>query len=165
MLQSDQSLAAVSSAEYRAAISCFLTGVSVVATRHRDMAHGITASAVASVTLEPPTLLVCLNRHSATGAAVLASGHFSVNILDESQQDLARHFASKIDDKFAAVAHTSGCLGDPLLRGALAALECRVSQLAEVGSHHVFFGEVLRVSHSDGKPLAYHRGQFLSITG
>jgi flavin reductase (DIM6/NTAB) family NADH-FMN oxidoreductase RutF len=151
----------VSSTDYRDAIGRFMTGVTVVSTRHAGAAHGITASAVASVTLEPPTVLICLNRHSATGHAVLESGHFILNILNDSQQALAKHFASKIEDKFADVPHEDGLLGDPLITPALAHLECRVSGHSDVGSHHVFFGEVIKVHTAEGAPLAYYRGRFI----
>ena len=151
----------VSTAAYRDAISRFLTGVTVVSTRHADVMHGITASAVASVTLEPPTVLICLNRQSATGHAVKACGHFAINVLNDSQQVLAKHFASKLEDKFAGIDHDTGVLGDPLLPQSLAQLECRVSSHADVGSHHVFFGEVVRVQVHDGAPLAYFRGRFI----
>lgn len=154
-------LDAVTTTEYRDAISRFLTGVTVVSTCHAGIRHGITVSAVASVTLEPPTVLVCLNRQSATGQAVLNSGHFALNILSDSQQSLAKHFASKIEDKFADVPHELGLFGDPLIACSLAQLECRVSHHTAVGSHHVFFGKVVKVQTTEGAPLAYYRGRFI----
>ena len=157
----DEAGQTVSTTDYRDAISRFLTGVSVVSSRHAGIAHGITASAVASVTLEPPTVLVCLNRQSATGHAVKACGHFVINVLNDSQHALAKHFASKLEDKFAGIEHDTGVLGDPLLPNALAQLECRVSSQADVGSHHVFFGEVIKIQVRDGAPLAYFRGRFI----
>jgi flavin reductase (DIM6/NTAB) family NADH-FMN oxidoreductase RutF len=161
----------VSSTDYRAAISRFLTGVTLVTTRHDGLAQGITASAVASVTLEPPTLLVCLNRQSATCQAVSESGRFCVHILADDQLELARHFASRTSDKFASLAslglgsvHDSP-LGNPLIAGALAYLECRVTTQTDVGTHRIFFGEVISVDAREGSPLAYFRGQFASLGG
>ena len=81
----------VTASNYRDAISRFLTGITVVTTRQGTQAHGITASAVASVSLEPPTLLVCLNRQSATCEAIGRAGHFAVNVLAENQLALAQH--------------------------------------------------------------------------
>ena len=158
---SAESAQAVTTTDYRDAISRFLTGVTVVSTRHGGVAHGITVSAVASVTLEPPTVLICLNRQSATGHAVMASGHFAINVLNDAQHKLAQHFASRIEDKFADITHHNGLLGDPLIAQSLAHLECRVSSHSAVGSHHVFFGEVLKVQVSEGAPLAYYRGRFI----
>lgn len=164
------------SSDYRAAISRFLTGVTIVTTRHEGVAQGITASAVASVTLEPPTLLVCLNRQSGTCHAMSHSGHFCVHMLADDQLALAQHFASKMPDKFAKLPHaaTSGSdhpgyrdstLGNPILDGVIAYLECRVTTHTDVGTHRIFFGEVLEVSANDGAPLAYFRGQFASLGG
>lgn len=152
----------VSSTEYRDAIGRFLTGVTVVSTECEGVKHGITASAVASVTLEPPTVLICLNRLSATGEAVRRSGHFAINVLNDTQEPLARHFASKAEDKFATIEHIFGRLGDPLLPAALAQLECEVSAHNQVGSHHIFFGRVIDVHCQAGAPLGYFRGQFIS---
>lgn len=153
----------VSSLDYRAAISRFLTGVTIVTTRHEGQAHGITASALASVSLEPPTLLVCLNRQSATCTAVTATGFFAVNILAAEQEPLAKHFASKLADKFAGIPLTESTLGAPLLESALAQLECRVSSHTDAGTHRIFFGEVLDTRVRDGQPLAYFRGGFSTL--
>lgn len=161
----------VSITDYRAAISRFLTGVTLVTARHEGLAQGITASAVASVTLEPPTLLICLNRQSATCHAVSGAGRFCVHILADDQLELARHFASRIPDKFANLVelglgstHDSP-LGNPIVDGALAYLECRVVTQTDVGTHRVFFGEVVSVDAREGSPLAYFRGQFASLGG
>jgi flavin reductase (DIM6/NTAB) family NADH-FMN oxidoreductase RutF len=148
-----------------------LTGVTLVTTRHEGLAQGITASAVASVTLEPPTLLICLNRQSATCHAVSGAGRFCVHVLADDQLDLARHFASRTPDKFANLAelglgstHDSP-LGNPIVEGALAYLECRVATQTDFGTHRVFFGEVVSVDAREGSPLAYFRGQFASLGG
>lgn len=158
---SDVSAHDVSIAAYRDAISRFLTGVTVVSTEYEGIRHGITASAVASVTLEPPTVLICLNQLSVTGQAVARSGHFAINVLNDTQHALAQHFASKLSDKFAEIEYTRGALGDPLLPSALAQLECEVSSHTTVGSHHIFFGRVVEVQSTSGAPLAYFRGQFI----
>ena len=159
----------VSSTDYRNAISRFLSGVSVVTSRHAGVAQGITASAVCSVTLEPPTLLVCLNRQSATCQAVTESGNFCVNVLGEQQRAVAQIFSTKSKDKFAELEAiegekiVEGESGTPLLRGAIAQLECRVTSHTDVGTHRIFFGEVLATAASDGEPLAYFRGQFAAL--
>lgn len=159
----------VPSTEYRNAISRFLSGVTVVTTRHAGANHGITASAVCSVTLEPPTLLVCLNRQSATCHAVIGSGRFCVNVLADDQLALAKLFSSKSADKFAEFAALSdapcidGPFGTPILPGALAALECAVTQYSDVGTHRVFFGQVLGTTVAEGEPLGYFRGQFTTL--
>jgi flavin reductase (DIM6/NTAB) family NADH-FMN oxidoreductase RutF len=125
---------AVSADEFRDVISHFATGVTVITAVDAGERFGSTASAVSSLSLEPPMLLVCLNRQSATGACVSRAGRFAVNILDEHQGELAKRFASKSPDKFAGIATTEGGSGEPLLGGALAHVECRVVE--EVSGGH-----------------------------
>ena len=153
----------VTETAYRDAISRFLSGVTVITTRHGSETQGITATAVASVTLQPPTLLVCLNRQSATCRTLIDSGAFADNVLSASQQALAQRFATKQPDKFAGVATTAGISGAPLLNGALAHLECRVSAQNDVGTHRIFFGEVINVTVAEGAPLGYFRGGFSTL--
>jgi DNA-binding GntR family transcriptional regulator len=105
-------------------------------------------------------LLICMNRRSATGTAVSGSGRFAVNILSEDQADTAMRFAGKAADKFAGVEVAGGGHGEPLLREALATLECRVVQEVAAGTHTVFLAEVERASSRTGTPLAYFRGRF-----
>jgi flavin reductase (DIM6/NTAB) family NADH-FMN oxidoreductase RutF len=146
--------------EFREVIGHFATGVTIVSAVVGDRRLGTTASAVTSLSLEPPMLLVCMNKESETGKAMAAAGHFAVNILGEGQEELARRFATKAPDKFDGVETTPGERGEPLLRDALATLECRIVEQTTGGTHVVFFGEVERASAREGAPLAYYRGQF-----
>jgi 4-nitrophenol 2-monooxygenase / 4-nitrocatechol 4-monooxygenase, reductase component len=145
---------------YRHVIGHFATGVTVITSRHDDTDHGATASAVSSVSLDPPSLLVCLNRATATETAVRESGTFVVNILREDQGELAMRFAGRHGEKFAGLDVGRGDHGDPVLSDALARVECRVRDAVTGGTHTVFFGEVLRAEASEGDPLAYFRGRF-----
>jgi flavin reductase (DIM6/NTAB) family NADH-FMN oxidoreductase RutF len=145
---------------YRHVIGHFATGVTVITARHDGTDHGATASAVSSVSLEPPSLLVCLNRATVTESAVREGGSFVVNILREDQGDLAMRFAGRHGDKFAGVAVERSAAGDPILAGALASLECTVRDAVTGGTHTVFIGEVSRAEASEGDPLAYFRGRF-----
>lgn len=146
--------------EFRDVIGHFATGVTVVTALHDGRPYGTTASAVTSLSLEPPMLLVCMNKESATGAAMDASAQFGVNILEEGQADLAVRFATKASDKFDGVPTTTGVWGEPLLAEALATLECRVVERTTGGTHVVFFGEVEHAAARSGAPLAYFRGRF-----
>jgi flavin reductase (DIM6/NTAB) family NADH-FMN oxidoreductase RutF len=146
--------------EFRSVIGHFVSGVTVVTTSDDDKWYGTTASAVTSLTLEPPMLLVCMNRSSSTGQAITRSKRLAVNILAEDQGALAERFATKATDKFAALSVVAGRLGQPLISNALAQLECEVTNSVEAGTHMVFFSEVLAVSASEGLPLAYFRGEF-----
>lgn len=104
-------------------------------------------------------LLVCLNRTSRTMAVIDRTRQFAVNILGVGQRDLAQRFATDRDDKFDGVEFESGMFGVPLLRDALAHIECNVRETATGGTHTVFFGEVQRAERFEGEPILYYRGQ------
>jgi flavin reductase (DIM6/NTAB) family NADH-FMN oxidoreductase RutF/DNA-binding GntR family transcriptional regulator len=146
--------------EFRDIIGRFASGVTVITATHDGEPKGTTASAVSSLSLEPPMVLVCLNKASSTGQAVSAARRFAVNILGEDQAEEAMRFAKRGEDKFAGVAMTPGQYGEPLLADALAILECNVKEEVTGGTHSVFLAEVERASARSGAPLAYFRGQF-----
>ena len=148
---------------FRDVIGHFATGVSVITTRDAGMDFGVTVSAVCSVSLEPPMLLVCLNRASRTQAAVGNAGSFAMNVLGRGQSELARRFATSRDDKFDGVDVSYGKLGNPLLVDALAHVECGVVEQATGGTHTIFIAEVRRAERFAGEPLLYFRGQFGSL--
>jgi flavin reductase (DIM6/NTAB) family NADH-FMN oxidoreductase RutF/DNA-binding GntR family transcriptional regulator len=145
---------------FRDVVGRFAAGVTVITTADGDARFGMTASAMCSLSLDPPMVLACLNRTSVTRDAVSRSGTFAVNILDEDQAHLALRFATPSDDKFAGVGASEGVLGCPLLDGTLASLECRVAEEVTGGTHSIFLGEVHGAEARDGNPLAYFRGQF-----
>jgi flavin reductase (DIM6/NTAB) family NADH-FMN oxidoreductase RutF/DNA-binding GntR family transcriptional regulator len=146
--------------EFRDVIGHFASGVTVITALHDGAPYGTTASAVSSLSLEPPMLLVCLNKQSSTGQAIAAARRFAVNILGEDQPDAAMRFARKGAEKFKDVGVAPGEWGEPLLADALATLECVVVEEVTGGTHSVFLAEVHRASARTGAPLAYFRGQF-----
>jgi 4-nitrophenol 2-monooxygenase / 4-nitrocatechol 4-monooxygenase, reductase component len=146
--------------EFRNVIGHFASGVTVITTSADDAPFGTTASAVTSLSLEPPSLLICMNLQSSTGQAVAKAGSFAVNILGEDHGDLAMRFASKGGDKFSGVPLTTGDHGQPLLADALASLVCRVTEQVAAGTHVVFIAEVEEATARPGAPLAYFRGKF-----
>jgi 4-nitrophenol 2-monooxygenase / 4-nitrocatechol 4-monooxygenase, reductase component len=150
----------VDAASFRHVIGHFASGVAVITTRHDGRAHGMTASAVCSLSLEPPMLLACASRRSPTQAAILATGSFAVNILRERQHAIATRFAGPHEDKFEGIAQHAGRLGTPLLSDALARIECDVVDTLVGGTHRVFLGAVRHAEVDDGSPLAYYRGRF-----
>src|SRR6478735_2406666 len=133
----------LSSDEFRDVISHFASGVTVITAVSDGRAYGTTASAVTSLSLEPPMLLICMNKQSETGRAVAAARRFGVNILAADQLDLAERFARKGGDKFAGVPVSDGQWGEPLFDAALATLECNVSEETSGGTHFVFLAEVV----------------------
>lgn len=145
---------------FQEVIGRFMSGVTIITTRFEEKDYGLTASAVACLSLEPPMLLVCIHRKSGTCHAVSRSGTFGVNILHEHQGELAIRFAKADTDKFAGVDYSYGALGIPRLEGVLAHLQCRVVEEVTGGTHSVFLAEVYGAQADDGEPLAYYRGKF-----
>ena len=141
----------------------FASGVTIITTESDGGLFGTTASAVASLSMDPPMMLVCLNRSSSTHDAIRERGRFAVNILALEQRDFATRFATKSADKFRDVPYIRSERGLPLIEGALASIECRVADTAPGGTHTVFIGEVLDAQSRPGEPLAYYRGQFGSL--
>lgn len=145
---------------FRDVIGRFATGVTVVTSHDEGGDVGMTASAVSSLSVDPPMLLVCINRRSRTGDAVHASGRFTVNVLAEDQAATAQRFAMPADDRFAGVPATRGEFGTLLLDGCLAYIDCAVQDSTAAATHHIITGRVQRVAARNGPPLAYFRGQF-----
>ena len=145
---------------YREAMARLGAAVNVITTDGPGGRRGFTASAVCSVTDSPPTLLVCLNRNSDSNAALKANMVLCVNTLTAAQQHLSPVFAGMTTDdydaRFAAAAWTVLETGVPVLEGALVSFDCRVSQVTEIGTHSVFFCEVLAIRFiEEGEGLVY----------
>ncbi len=157
------STAVVDQLDYRRAISHFATGVAVVtAADDEDRIHGMTASAVTSVSLSPVLLAVCIRSDLPTHRAVRVSGRFNVNLLRADQQSLAHQFARPAADKFAGVALVPG-RRVPLLADALAHFECALHQEVAAGDHSVFIGQVescMTNGEAGADPLLYFRSAF-----
>jgi flavin reductase (DIM6/NTAB) family NADH-FMN oxidoreductase RutF len=143
---------------FRNVVGHFASGVTVITTVVDGQPYGTTASAVSSLSMEPPMMLACLNRSSSTHDRVVEAGVFGINILAEDQAHLAMQFGRKGPDKFEGVAYTISENGVPLLDGALATIECRIAETATGGTHTVFLGLVASASAADRQPLAYYRG-------
>ena len=147
--------------EFRHALSHFASGVSVVSTK--DAAgkfHGITVSAFCSVSLEPPLVLICIEKATASHSAFKESGVFVVNILDESQSSLSERFAEPTADKFGAAEFQPGIDGLPVLKDALASIECRLHSAFDGGDHTIFVGVVEKATVRNGDPLLHFRGEY-----
>jgi flavin reductase (DIM6/NTAB) family NADH-FMN oxidoreductase RutF len=152
----------VASAGFRSLMAVFPTGVAVVTTLDvDDTPWGMTCSSVCSVSVEPPTLLVCVRDGSPTLAAMLRRGSFAVNLLHHGARPVAELFASGDPDRFDRV-HWETAFGGPhLVRDAHAVADCRITRRHQVGTHVVVFGEVVDVTHRPGEhPLLYGMRQY-----
>jgi DNA-binding GntR family transcriptional regulator len=135
-------------------------GVTVVTARVDGRDHGVTASSVTSLSIEPPVILTCVNRAVATATAIERSGRYTVNVLGENQSDLAYQFASPGQSTFTGAAIERGAGEVPLLAESIASLECEVTEEIIGGSVSVFLGHVTSASVREGAPLAPFRGGF-----
>jgi len=142
-------------------MSAFPTGVAIVTTLDEDgEPKGLTTNAICSVSADPPMLLVCVDRTSRTLAALRHARRFVVNFMSDGCADLCALFASKADDKFAAVAWEPGLGGVPcLVEQALAIAECRTEQELEAGDHLILTGvvEAGRPPDPERVPILYYR--------
>ncbi|MBA3944719.1 MAG: flavin reductase family protein [Herpetosiphonaceae bacterium] len=150
----------IDEAEFRQVLGHFASGVTVVTMQAHGQLHGLTVSAFASLSLDPPLILVCIDRHYPSHEFLQQAGTFAVNILREDGERLSRHFASRVEDKFAGVAYHQGVTGAPLLDEALATLECKHTTTLPGGDHSIFIGEVIATATHEGNPLLYYRSGY-----
>jgi flavin reductase (DIM6/NTAB) family NADH-FMN oxidoreductase RutF len=149
---------------FRAVMGHFATGVAVVTVDAPDGPQGMTANAVASLSLDPVLVLVCFDDGARTLPEVERAGRFGVNVLAAGQEHLARRFASKHDSKFAEVPHTVHD-GIPVLDGALAWVGCELERLVPGGDHTIGIGAVhaAELGAPDAEPLIWFRGDYTSL--
>lgn len=157
--------AGLDSQAFRNALGCFATGITVVtAVAPSGELLGITANSFNSVSLDPPLVLFSLHRAAYSLGAFTDGGHFVVNILSEGQRELSVRFATALADKWSGVEYEFWDTGAPILKGCLAAFECRTRALYDGGDHVIFLGEVLRLRCAvDGRPLLYFRGRYSAM--
>jgi flavin reductase (DIM6/NTAB) family NADH-FMN oxidoreductase RutF len=165
----EQSSTEISAAVFRYAMGHFATGVTVVTSIGDDGEPvGTTASAVTSLSLDPPLVLVCFDRESLTLQAIRAHGAFVVNVLAAPQQHLSANFARRgLAAAWDGVRHRPGPTGSPRLDGVLAALECTVENRLPGGDHEIVVGRVqdVEISNDKARPLLYWRGSYLPLSG
>jgi len=150
----------------RKVMGLFATGVTIITTRDQEgKPYGLTANAVTSLSLDPPLLLICVDRKAETFPHFFDSKIFVLNILAEDQEALSRRFATTGGEKFAGVACRPGHLGTPILEGTLGHIECRITETLEGGDHVIHIGEVQHAEASDGRPLLFYRGKYRHLAG
>jgi flavin reductase (DIM6/NTAB) family NADH-FMN oxidoreductase RutF len=151
----------VTSDKFRQVMGNFATGITVVTTLDKSgKPYGLTVNSFTSVSLDPVLVLVCLDNKLSGLQCFVDSNHFGVSVLSSSQEDLSRIFAKK-DSERPPTIYFNGQLGMPLLRNALATMECEVVARHIAGDHTIFVG---RVEHADvleaAPPLLYFRGKY-----
>lgn len=154
----------VEKAEFRRALGHFASAVTVVTAKLKS-GHlaGVTVTAFSSLSLEPPLVLICIDRRARIHDHLAVDGYFAVNILAEDQETVSRRFASSEPDPFREIGYTEGASGAPLIHDAVAAIECKIVDLLPGGDHTIIVGEVEAAKIHEGKPLMYFRGGYASL--
>ena len=149
------------SADLRAALGQFATGVAVVTARGRDgRSIGLTINSFSSVSLEPPLVLWSLSQRSSSLAEFTAARTIAINVLSADQEMLARRFAAPCTDRFAGIARSIGPNGVPLLDNGVARFICTPHDRHEAGDHVVFIMRVECFEFAGGEPLIFHASRF-----
>lgn len=149
---------------FRAILGRFAAGVTVVTVR--DAAgtdHGMTVSAFASVSLEPPLVLACIARDAQMHAALGEAASFGISILASTQEALSRRFSDPLPDRFDGIGYRRGKSGVVLLDDALATLDCTLVQRHPAGDHTIVIGQVEEGACRHASPLLYYRGGYAQL--
>lgn len=137
--------------------------VAVITAAHEGRIHGMTATAMTSVSADPPTLLVVVNRTTRTHPFIRMSGRFAVNVLANGQEAIARRFAAGAENQFEGVAHEQHAAEVPIIAGTAATFVCVATESFDVATHTIFIGAVEEVRHAELPPLIYHDGRYRTL--
>jgi steroid delta-isomerase-like uncharacterized protein len=140
----------------------FVTGVTVVTTKEGEKPKGLAVNAYCSVSLEPPLVLVCVQKTSSTYPALFSSTHLGINVIGAGQRATVGVFASKAEDKFAELNWHEGPKGSPLLDGSAACLEAEIQERFQAKTHTVFICRVRHTEVENTPPMVYKAGGFYS---
>jgi flavin reductase (DIM6/NTAB) family NADH-FMN oxidoreductase RutF len=159
---SPPSAAPIDSARFRQVLGHFPTGVTVITAATPAGPAGLCVGSFTSVSLDPPLVAFCAGDQSTSWPRIEAAGHYCVNILAEDQEEVARVFAGKAEDKFTGAGwRPSPATGAPVLADVLAWIDCRIDAVHRAGDHSIVVGRVLdlEIGH-EGRPLVFFRGGF-----
>jgi flavin reductase (DIM6/NTAB) family NADH-FMN oxidoreductase RutF len=158
----------LNSFEFRRAMGQFATGVTIITVDLEAEVHGMTANAFASVSLDPPLVLVCVDHSTRTHAHLHAKKRFGINVLSEDQRAISEYYARAERDHEHAETDAGARFdrtkhGTPILHGSLAYLECRLHSAQMAGDHTIFIAEVEDVVVREGEPLLFFRGKYRKV--
>ncbi len=148
--------------QFRHAMGAFTAGVAIITSANGESARAMTANSLTSVSLEPPSILVCVSRARVLHRVMSSSRSFCVNVLRADQEALARACGQtdSPETMLKGVAFREGQTGAPIIEGALAFVECRIVASLDFGTHTIFVGEAVELSADEGEPLIFFRGRY-----
>ena len=154
----------VSPDEFRAVLGRFPSGVTVVTTKGANGSdEGMTVSAFCSLSLDPPLILICIEKSASAYQALTSADGFVVNVLSDKQEQTGRRFSIVDIERFEGVGFTRSANGYAILDDVLAVIECRRIALHEAGDHTIIVGEVEATRAENGSPLLYYRGGYAQL--
>lgn len=156
---------AIDTDRFKALMRAFGSSVVVITVSHDGMVHGMTATAVCSVSASPPQILVVINRASRSHAIIMAAKRFTINVLANHQAELGQRFSEGNSTPFDGVAHTMGKYSGPILDGCAGFMECQTAAEFDVGTHTIFVAKVANGEALRPSPLLYHAGSYKSLIG
>jgi 3-hydroxy-9,10-secoandrosta-1,3,5(10)-triene-9,17-dione monooxygenase reductase component len=153
------------SADFRAVLGHFATGITIITALDGDEPVGLAANSFTSVSLDPPLVLFCAAKTSSTWPRIQRAGHFTVNVLDENQEELCRLFATPGADRFGQTTWRVGTQG-PILDDVHAFLDCTLEAEHDAGDHVIVVGRVVDLGlNADAGPLLFYRGRYGRLLG
>lgn len=163
----DASISSVSPDQYRAVMRHWPSGVTVITMLHDGRRHGMTASAFTSVSVNPPLVLIVVDRRWRSHDYLVAAGSFCVNILAADQSNWSDRFAGRhgeMADRFEGIPTATAAGGAPVLTGALGYLDCTVENAYPAGDHTIFVGRVVSCGiQRGGDPLVFHNTRYTRL--
>lgn len=152
--------------EQRRILGKFATGVTVASTKVGDETWGMTANAVTSLSLDPPLVILCIQKEGQSRSKFEEGGCFALNILSEDQQEISDRFAFKGPKDFSDLKTTTAVTGAPILKDALGWVDCKLKEILPGGDHDIFIGEIVAGEAGDnGLPLLYFSGRYSRLPG
>lgn len=166
MIENQTAINSIDIVNFKQSMRNIASPVGVVTTRHGDVRHGLTATAICSVSMEPPSMLVCVNRSASAEKLIAESGAFAINMLSEDQHNVARLFSTPglaPEGRYAEGDWHHLETGSPVLNGAAVSFDCLVEKCIEWGTHNLYIGRVVAAETFNHEILLYKDGAFRQV--
>ena len=151
------------SKQQRRIMGMFATGVTVASTLVDGETWGMTANAVTSLSLNPPLVLLAIDRNSQSHEKFQQGGCFALNILAAEQEEISNRFASSGPKDFSGLQYSTAETGAPILAGSLGWVDCRLAETLSGGDHDIFIGQIVAGDAAEGTPLLFYSGKYARL--